>query len=52
MRQRLRAAALALRRVATTREIRRAMVAWMLGWAAEWAWLVALSVFSYAVGGG
>jgi len=23
----------------------------MLGWAAEWAWLVALSVFAYAIGG-
>jgi MFS family permease len=51
MRDRLTAAAAALRRVATTPAILRAVLAWMLGWAAEWAWLVALSVYAYAIGG-
>jgi predicted MFS family arabinose efflux permease len=51
MRERLRAAAWALRRVAANRDIRRAEAAWMLGWAAEWSWLVALAVFAYGVGG-
>ena len=32
-------------------DIRRAEVAWMLGYAAEWAWLVALFVYAYGVGG-
>src|SRR3970040_529459 len=47
----LSAAGWALRRVAGNRDIRRAELAWMLGWAAEWAWLVALFVFAYGVGG-
>jgi MFS family permease len=51
MRDRLAAAGSALRRVATTPAILRAVLAWMLGWAAEWAWLVALSVYAYAIGG-
>jgi MFS family permease len=51
MRDRLAAAGSALGRVATTPAILRAVLAWMLGWAAEWAWLVALSVFAYAIGG-
>jgi hypothetical protein len=37
--------------VAGSPEIRRAEAAWMLGWAAEWAWLVALAVFAYGAGG-
>lgn len=51
MRDHLVAAAAALRRVTTTPAILRAVLAWMLGWAAEWAWLVALSVYAYAIGG-
>lgn len=51
MPERLRAAGWALRRVAGNRDIRRAEAAWMLGWAAEWSWLVALAVFAYGVGG-
>lgn len=51
MRQRLSAAAWALRRVAASTEIRRAEGAWMLGWTGEWAWLVALFVFAYDRGG-
>jgi MFS family permease len=47
----LAAAADALRRVTANRDIRRAELAWMLGWAAEWAWLVALLVFAYNAGG-
>ena len=47
----LAAAADALRRVLANRDIRRAELAWMLGWAAEWAWLVALLVFAYNSGG-
>ncbi|HTE64825.1 MAG TPA: MFS transporter, partial [Candidatus Binatia bacterium] len=47
----LAAAADALRRVLANRDIRRAELAWMLGWAAEWAWLVALLVFAYNAGG-
>lgn len=49
--QQLAAAGWALRRVAANRDIRRAELAWMLGWAAEWAWLVALFVFAYGIGG-
>lgn len=45
------AAADALRRVVANPDIRRAELAWMLGWAAEWAWLVALLVFTYNAGG-
>jgi MFS family permease len=37
----------ALRRVMANPDIRRALVAWMLGWASEWAWLVALWVYAY-----
>jgi hypothetical protein len=44
-------AADALRRVVANPDIRRAELAWMLGWAAEWAWLVALLVFTYNAGG-
>jgi hypothetical protein len=51
MTERLRAAVWALRRVAGNRDIRRAEAAWMLGWAAEWSWLVALAVFAYGAGG-
>ena len=51
MLEQLAAAAWALRRVAGNRDIRRAELAWMLGWAAEWAWLVALFVFAYGQGG-
>jgi MFS family permease len=47
----LRLAISALRRVAANPDIRRAEVAWMLGYAAEWAWLVALFVYAYGVGG-
>jgi MFS family permease len=47
----LRLAISALRRVAANPDIRRAQVAWMLGYAAEWAWLVALFVYAYGVGG-
>jgi MFS family permease len=47
----LAAAADALRRVVANPDIRRAELAWMLGWAAEWAWLVALLVFTYNAGG-
>jgi MFS family permease len=41
----------ALRRVAANPDIRRAEMAWMLGYAAEWAWLVGLFVYAYDVGG-
>jgi MFS family permease len=37
----------ALRRVFANPDIRRAEAAWMLGWASEWAWLVALWVYAY-----
>jgi MFS family permease len=37
----------ALRRVMASPDIRRAEAAWMLGWASEWAWLVALWVYAY-----
>ena len=47
----LRLAISALRQVAANPDIRRAEVAWMLGYAAEWAWLVALFVYAYGVGG-
>ena len=45
------AALAALRRVFANRDIRRAEIAWMLGYAAEWAWLVALFVYAFGVGG-
>jgi MFS family permease len=41
----------ALRHVLVNPAIRRAEVAWMLGYAAEWAWLVALFVFAFGAGG-
>jgi MFS family permease len=47
----LRLAISALRRVAANPDIRRAETAWMLSYAAEWAWLVALFVYAYGVGG-
>jgi len=31
--------------------MRRALIAWMSGWAAEWAWLVALFVYAFGAGG-
>jgi MFS family permease len=37
----------ALRRVMANPDIRRALFAWMLGYASEWAWLVALWVYAY-----
>ena len=51
MLNRLAASAWSLRRVAASPEIRRAEIAWMLGWMGEWAWLVALFVYAYGVGG-
>ncbi|HET6819083.1 MAG TPA: MFS transporter [Candidatus Limnocylindria bacterium] len=41
----------ALRRVFANPDIRRAEAAWMLGYTAEWSWLVALFVFAFGVGG-
>jgi predicted MFS family arabinose efflux permease len=41
----------ALRRVFANPDIRRAELAWMTGYAAEWAWLVALFVYAFGVGG-
>jgi hypothetical protein len=41
----------ALRRVFVNPDIRRAELAWMIGYAAEWAWLVALFVYAFGVGG-
>ena len=41
----------ALHRVFSNSDIRRAELAWMLGYLGEWAWLVALVVFAYRVGG-
>jgi predicted MFS family arabinose efflux permease len=41
----------ALRGVFANPDIRRAELAWMIGWAAEWAWLVALFVYAFGVGG-
>jgi MFS family permease len=51
MSRRLAAAADALRRVLVNPDIRRALVAWMLGYAAEWSWLVALWVYAYQTSG-
>jgi predicted MFS family arabinose efflux permease len=31
--------------------MRRALLGWMLGWAAEWTWLVVLFVYAFGVGG-
>ncbi|MGH2455139.1 MAG: MFS transporter [Candidatus Limnocylindria bacterium] len=47
----LASAATALRQVFANPDIRRAQLAWMTGWAAEWAWLVALLVYAHAAGG-
>jgi MFS family permease len=41
----------ALGRVLRNPEIRRVEMAWMLGWASEWAWLVALWVYAYRASG-
>lgn len=41
----------ALRRVLVNPDIRRALVAWMLGYAGEWSWLVALWVYAYQTSG-
>lgn len=49
--RRLAAAGDALRRVLVNPDIRRALVAWMLGYAAEWSWLVALWVYAYQTSG-
>lgn len=40
-----------LRRALSNSDIRRAELGWMTGWAAEWAWLVALFVFAFEAGG-
>ena len=45
--QRLAVAADSLRRVMVNPDIRRALLAWMLGYAGEWSWLVALWVYAY-----
>ena len=49
--RRLSTAADALRRVLVNPDIRRAQLAWMLGYAAEWSWLVALWVYAYQTSG-
>jgi MFS family permease len=49
--QRLATAGDALRRVLANPDIRRAQLAWMLGYAGEWSWLVALWVYAYQTGG-
>lgn len=41
----------AIGRVVGNGDMRRALAGWMLGWAAEWAWLVALFVYAYGAGG-
>jgi MFS family permease len=41
----------ALRRVLVNPDIRRALLAWMLGYAGEWSWLVALWVYTYQTSG-
>src|SRR6185503_8941430 len=48
---RLATAADALRRVLANPDIRRAQLAWMLGYAGEWSWLVALWVYAYQTSG-
>jgi predicted MFS family arabinose efflux permease len=40
-----------LGRVLRNPEIRRVELAWMLGWASEWAWLVALWVYAFRASG-
>ena len=49
--RRLSTAADALRRVLANPDMRRAQLAWMLGYAAEWSWLVALWVYAYQSSG-
>ena len=49
--QRFATAGDALRRVLGNPDMRRAQLAWMLGWAGEWAWLVALWVYAYQTSG-
>jgi len=49
--RRLSTAADALRRVLVNPDIRRALVAWMLGYAGDWSWLVALWVYTYQTSG-
>lgn len=49
--RRLTTAADALRRVLANPDMRRAQLAWMLGYAAEWSWLVALWVYAYQTSG-
>jgi MFS family permease len=49
--RRLSTAADALRRVLVNPDIRRAQLAWMLGYAGEWSWLVALWVYAYQTSG-
>ena len=49
--RRLAAAVDALRRVLVNPDIRRALLAWMLGYAGEWSWLVALWVYAYQTSG-
>jgi MFS family permease len=41
----------ALRRVLGSTDVRRAALAWMAGWASEFAWQVALFVHAFAIGG-
>ena len=47
----LRTAMAALGRVIRNPDMRRALLAWMSGWAGEWAWLVALFVYAFGAGG-
>lgn len=47
----LQAAFAALGRVMRNPEMRRALLGWMFGWAAEWTWLVALFVYAFGAGG-
>ncbi len=49
--RRLATASDALRRVLANPDMRRAQVAWMLGYAGEWSWLVALWVYAYQTSG-
>jgi MFS family permease len=49
--RRFAAAADALRRVLANPDMRRAQLAWMLGYAGEWSWLVALWVYAYQANG-
>jgi MFS family permease len=49
--QRLSTAGDALRRVLRNPDMRRAQLAWMLGYAGEWSWLVALWVYAYQTSG-